>query len=119
MNKTFYTLKLFLLLLLPGAIYILSTTACNVSTAHLSDVKVCSSLNKDGECDADSPTFPGMAPVIYCSAKLKNAPSGTKVTFSWKYGSEDMGKADVETGSGNINSSFKPSVTLEPGKYSV
>jgi hypothetical protein len=117
MNKILNTSKLFLLLLLCSAIYIFQS--CSVSTANLGDVRVCSSLNSDGECNADAPTFPGTAPVIYCSAKLKNAPSGTKVTFEWKRGSEDMGTASVETGSGIVNSNFKPNAALEPGKYSV
>jgi len=77
------------------------------------------SLNSDGECNNDTPTFPAASPVIYCSAKLNNAPSGTKVTFQWKHGSEDLGKAEVETSSGTVNSNFKPSASLEPGKYSV
>lgn len=120
MNKFLNSSKLFPVILLFGAVSVFTIfQSCNVSTANLSDVRVCSSLTGDGDCSADTPAFPGTAPVIYCSAKLKNAPSGTKVTFSWKHGSEDMGTAAVETGSGNVNSSFKPNAPLEPGKYSV
>jgi len=64
-------------------------------------------------------TFPADVPVVYCTASLKNAPSGTKVTFEWKHGSESLGKADVETGSNTLSSSFKPTSELPPGKYSV
>jgi len=93
--------------------------ACNVSTANLSDVKVGTTLNSDGECASDNASFPASSPVIFCSAKLKNAPSDTKVTFQWHHGSDDMGKASVSSGSGVVNSNFKPSGELPPGKYSV
>jgi hypothetical protein len=79
---------------------------------------VCSSLN-GSECNGDVSSLPGDVPVIYCSANLKNAPSNTKVIFEWKHGSESMGKAEVETESGVVNSTLRPSSTLEPGKYSV
>jgi len=115
MKKTFRSV--FALILLGAVCYILPS--CNVSTANLSDIKLCSSVNSSGECDGDNSTFSGTVPVIYCSAQLKNAPSGTKVTFEWKQGSESMGKADVETSSGVVNSTFKPTSAMEPGTYSV
>ena len=59
--------------------------ACNVSTANLSDVKLCTEKNSSNVCDASASTFPASTPVIYCSAILKNAPTGTKVTFEWKH----------------------------------
>ena len=107
----------FLLILLGAVCYMLPS--CNVSTANLSDVKLCASVNSSGECDGDNSTFSGTVPVVYCTAQVKNAPSGTKVTFEWKHGSESFGKADVETSSGVVNSTFKPTSTLEPGNYSV
>src|SRR5438874_349056 len=88
------------------------------STANLSDVKLCTSMS-GGLCDKDMSTFPGNTDVIYVTANLNNAPSDTKVTFSWKKGDTDMGTANVSTGSGTVNSSFKPSGMLEAGKYSV
>jgi len=88
------------------------------STANLSEVKVCSSLS-GSECSEDASSIPGDVPVIYCSANLNNAPSKTKVTFEWKQGSESLGKADVETGSGVVKSTFRPNTTLDPGQYSV
>jgi len=112
------TLRSALVLILIGVVcYMLPS--CNVSTANLSDVKLCVSVNSSGECDGDNSTFSGTTPVIYCSAQMKNAPSGTKVMFEWKHGSESLGKADVETSSGIVNSTFKPTAALEPGKYSV
>ncbi|HRJ85381.1 MAG: hypothetical protein IAE93_13100 [Ignavibacteria bacterium] len=93
--------------------------ACNVSTANLSDVKLCTEKNSSNVCDSDASTFPSSTPVIYCSANLKNAPSGTKVTFEWKHGSESLGKADVETSSGTVVSNFTTNGAVEPGSYSV
>lgn len=93
--------------------------ACNVSTASLSDVMVCSGKNSKGVCDADASAFLVNTPVIYCSATLKNAPEGTKVTFEWKHDGQTLGKADVETSSGTVSSNFTTNGTVEPGKYSV
>lgn len=93
--------------------------ACNVSTANLSDVKLCTEKNSSGVCDSDASTFPASTPVIYCSANLKNAPSGTKVTFEWKHSGQSLGKADVETSSGTVSSNFTTNGAVEPGSYSV
>jgi hypothetical protein len=93
--------------------------ACNVSTANLSDVKLCTEKNSSNICDSDASTFAASTQVIYCSANLKNAPSGTKVTFEWKHGSESLGKADVETSSGTVVSNFTTGGAVEPGSYSV
>lgn len=92
--------------------------ACNVSTANLSDVKLCTSKGSGGDCGSDMAKFPADVQVIYCTASVKNAPDHTKVTFEWKKGSESLGKADVETASGVISSNFTPNGTLEPGSYS-
>lgn len=93
-------------------------SSCNVSTANLTQVKVCSSLN-GSECSNDVSTFSADVPAIYCSASLNNAPSDTKVTFEWKHEGESMGKAEVSAGSGFVNSTFTPTTMLVPGKYSV
>jgi hypothetical protein len=111
-------LKAFVMLVVIGAVcYMLP--ACNVSTANLSDVKLCTEKNSSGVCDSDASTFPASTPVIYCSANLKNAPSGTKVTFEWKHSGQSMGKADVETSSGTVSSNFTTNGAVEPGSYSV
>ncbi len=94
-------------------------TMCSVSTAHLGDVMVCATVNGSGECEADKTEFPAPVPVIYCSATLKNAPSDTKVIFTWKKGDEVLGKADVKSGSGVVYSNYNSPGNLEPGKYSV
>lgn len=119
MNKLFNKRNLFLSLILVSTICIFNVfTACNVSTANLSDVKVCTSLNS-GLCDSDAPSISGSSPMIYCLAKLNNAPSGTKVTFTWSHAGSELGKADVETGSGTVSSHMSTNGSLEPGKYSV
>lgn len=111
-------LKAFVMLMLIGVVsYILP--ACNVSTANLQDVKLCTEKSSSGVCDSDASTFPASTPVIYCSANLKNAPSGTKVTFEWKHSGQSMGKADVETSSGTVSSNFTTNGAVEPGSYSV
>lgn len=92
--------------------------ACNVSTANLSDVKLCTSKGSGGDCPSDMAKFPADVQVIYCTSSIDNAPANTKVTFEWKHGSESMGKADVETSSGVVSSNFTPNGTLEPGSYS-
>lgn len=107
----------FTLMFLAASLYIIPS--CSVTTANLSDVKICTSTESSGECTSDISSVSGSSPIIYCTAQLKNAPSGTKVIFEWKKGSESMGKADVESASGVVSSTFKPSGTLEPGKYSV
>jgi hypothetical protein len=118
MKKTFNASKSILVLAILGAfMYILP--ACNVSTAGLSDVKLCTEKNSSGVCDADASSFAASSQVIYCSAVLKNAPSGTKVTFEWKHEGQSIGKADVETSSGTVSSNFTTNGAVEPGKYSV
>lgn len=92
--------------------------ACNVSTANLSDVKLCTSKGSDGDCADDNSKFPADVQVIYCSASVNNAPANTKVTFEWKQGSQSLGKANVETSSGIISSNFTPNTAMEPGTYS-
>jgi len=119
MIKIFSISKVFLTLSVLGVICFSSIfPSCSVSTASLSDVKMCTSISGN-ECGSDASTFHGDAQVIYCTATLKNAPEKTKVTFDWKHGGESLGKAEVETASGTVSSNFKPPATLEPGKYSV
>ena len=92
--------------------------SCSVSTASISDAKICSQIGSDGSCSNDASSFSMNTPVIYFTATLKNAPADTKITFEWKHNGESMGKADVKSGSGIINSTFKSPGTLDPGKYS-
>ncbi len=122
MKKMLGNLNLLTVLSVIGVVFLSGVfMSCNVSTANLSDVKVCSSLN-GSECSSDVLIFTPDVSAIYCSASLNNAPSGTKVVFEWKHEGEIIGKAELEASSvssGSINSSFKPSAELPVGKYSV
>jgi hypothetical protein len=117
MKKILSISKLFLVLSALGVICFTSIFP-SCSTANLSDVKICSSLN-GGECSGDVSSFPAEIPALYCSANLKNAPSDTKVTFEWKHEGTSFGKAEVTSGGGSIHSSYQPPSTFPPGKYSV
>jgi len=92
--------------------------ACNVSTANLSDVKLCTEKT-DAGCSSDASTFPVTSAAVYCSAVLKNAPTGTKVTFEWKHDGKELGHADVESTGGSVIGNMNINGALEPGKYSV
>ena len=92
--------------------------ACNVSTANLNDVKVCNQKS-DAGCSSDASSFPITSEAIYCSANVKNAPSGTKVSFVWKHDGKELGQADVETSGGTVLGHMTINGALEPGKYSV
>jgi outer membrane biogenesis lipoprotein LolB len=63
-------------------------TACNISTANLSDVMSCTET-QDVLCAEDITTFATDTPEIYVSALLNNAPEGTLTTFSWRYITDD------------------------------
>lgn len=92
--------------------------ACNVSTANLSDIKLCNTKS-DAGCTSDASSFPVTSEAIYCSATVKNAPSGTKVSFVWKHDGKELGQADVETSGGVVLGHMTINGALEPGKYSV
>lgn len=77
---------------LAGAILVTITLqACNVSTASLSDTKLCVDADNAGVCSSDSSTFETTTPEIFLSANLNNAPSGTKVTGTWRYIKGELG----------------------------
>lgn len=57
---------------------------CNVSTAKVSEVKVCTSLTGN-LCNQDFPVISSSANEIYASCLLKYAVADTKVKFSWVY----------------------------------
>jgi len=60
--------------------------ACSVSTANVSVVSMCPTLAQ-GEmtCATDTATFVSNTPEIFITTQLDNAPTGTKVTFQWRY----------------------------------
>lgn len=72
----------FVVLILAG----LTFSSCNFefTTAHVTDIKICEQLN-GSLCNNDNPVLSTNAPEISVSCELKNAPSNTMVTFTWKY----------------------------------
>lgn len=79
---------------LVGALIIFAASflvACEVSTASLSDARLCSDADSDGNCNADSSTFKTTDKEIFLSAQLENAPSDTTVTATWTYLRGDLG----------------------------
>ena len=77
-----------------GAALFLSN--CNVSTANISDVKMCENIDGN-QCPEDNPVFSTNTPNIYCSVKVNNAPEGTNVKFSWNYLGEEIVHIDEVT----------------------
>ncbi len=64
-------------------------TACNISTANLTDVMSCTNA-PDILCEEDISIFATDTPEIYVTAILNNAPEGTLTTFSWRYITDDF-----------------------------
>ncbi len=103
-------------------------TGCSfsVSTANISDVKMCPKLN-ESTCDDDQTTFLSSdTEVIFVSAVLQNAPEETKTDFTWQYMDKDgpieIGKIAIETKetSNDIYSYYeKPDDGWVPGDYEV
>jgi len=105
----------------------LAYTGCEVSTANLSNSKICDKLDNDA-CAADMPTIDRTVGVIYVSADLNNAPSGTKIDFTWRYLAGELGEAQdidsvtvtTEENSNTVQSSLEKSVAVWPrGNYEV
>ena len=60
--------------------------SCTISTADISEVKMCQTLGEqEMMCASDQTEFQTNAPELYITTKLDNAPSDTKVTFTWRY----------------------------------
>lgn len=78
-------ISLFLITIFIGTAFF---TSCNLTTAKISDVKMCE--QPEGKlCPADQIVFSTNAAELYISCKLNNAPQGTKVKFSWFYLGEE------------------------------
>ena len=60
------------------------TCQCSISTAKISDAKVCTSLTGN-LCDQDFPVISSSVNEIFASCILKYAVAETKVKFSWMY----------------------------------
>lgn len=89
----------------------MSLLACEVSTADLTNVKICNNAtDSSGDCAEDITLFKTTDPVIYLSANLDNAPDGTTVTATWNYLKGDLGneKQEIDT----VTATSKDSGTL-------
>ncbi len=56
----------------------------NVSSAYISDAKVCTNMEKNS-CDDNQISISSSTKEIFTTATLKNAPKDTKVTITWQY----------------------------------
>ncbi|MBI5869948.1 MAG: hypothetical protein HZB44_03165 [Actinobacteria bacterium] len=106
----------------------ISAAGCNVSTANLSNVKVCDKI-EDEQCPSDMSSLDRETPAFYVSADLDNAPSGTKIKIDWRYLSGEIGNEpqDIdsvsltsEEDSNNVQSSLERATEVWPkGEYEV
>ncbi len=109
-------------------LFIVALTGCNVSTASLSNIKVCDQL-EGGQCTSDMGTFTPDTRVFYTTANLDSAPSGTKVDINWRYLSGELGNTaqdiDSVTFTSEENSNFvqssleRSTPTWPKGNYEV
>ncbi|MFZ5365498.1 MAG: hypothetical protein ACOZBH_04895 [Patescibacteria group bacterium] len=83
------TKKIVSLAIAVSCVFLLAAS-CEVSTANLSDIKMCDNA-QSLQCAQDVTEFTTTTPVIYCTAVLNNAPAGTTVTASWYYLDEELG----------------------------
>lgn len=119
--------------LLPGAMVLLALLAMQAfsySTASVSDIKLCSQPDSEGNCTADESVFKVDDREIFLSAQINNAPSGTKVTATWNYLRGELGNdpreidsvvvETEESGSGPFYSSLTTPIRGWPtGDYEV
>lgn len=102
MKKRYYVLIIILGLLF----YLVYTGGCEFSTASISDVKVCTSMNGN-ICSNDNDVISGNPAAIYVSCKLKYAPEATDVKFTWYYyGQTKFQIAEVSMNSGSKGSNL-------------
>lgn len=99
---------------------------CNVSTAKISDAKVCTALSGN-LCSQDFPVIPSSANEIFASCMMKYSVADTKVKFSWMYYGDTKFEIDnviLDTGdnSGNLelhSSLSRPTNGWPKGVYEV
>ncbi|HAT03277.1 MAG TPA: hypothetical protein DCS29_00660 [Candidatus Magasanikbacteria bacterium] len=70
--------------LLSLGILALLGAGCEVTTANLQNVKMCSAL-VDYQCAEDTVEFSSDTPELFLTALLQNAVEGTVVNYSWYY----------------------------------
>lgn len=94
----------------------------NVSTANLSDLKVCSGVNEKKLCNQDQPVLDGSIKELYATAILNNAPSDTRVDIIFNYTEGGLVRLDSQavTAQGNLPVYYKvptPANGWRKGKY--
>jgi len=129
MKKTFKasTMTVAAALVLTASL-LLVAAGCDVSTASLSDVKICDRLD-DVVCSSDMSSLDKNIPTVYVTANLNSAPSGTKIKVDWRYlgGEEGTAPQDIdsiiltsEEDSTNLHSSLDSNTGAFPvGEYEV
>ncbi len=100
--------------------------------ASIQNVKLCTALNDERNCDTDTETFSATAETFYVSCSVHDAPDSTEVTFAWYFIAED-GKELIDKATLNplyytgeksnvytLNSNLSRSTPRWPeGKYEV
>jgi hypothetical protein len=110
--KIKYRMKITTVYLLFFAMMFSILSSCEVSTARLTDPRVCTSLTQD-LCSNDMPEISVQADSLVASCKLKNAPPDTKVKFTWMYyGETKITIDDVTFDSGNEGTNLNLNSTL-------
>ena len=86
-----------------ASVMILVLGGCNVSTAGLSNVKLCEKLDGDA-CSSDMSTLSKEASTFFVTANLDNAPAGTKIKIDWRYLSGELGNQPQDIDSASFTS---------------
>jgi len=108
----------------------ISFTACEVTTASLSEATMCQSVDNDDMRPIDATDiFTTDTPEIFCSVKLSSAPPDTEVKAEWIYVQgelEDTGNYLIDdysvTAEGTLYLGFsltKPEAGWPKGEYKV
>lgn len=114
-------MKKILVLSILAAFALMLTAGCEVSTANLKDVKVCSDPDSDNQCQSDESSFDADTGEIFVSGSLENAPDDTHLEITWNYlGENGDEKEEIDTvsltgGSANFHSNLKPPSDGWPG----
>jgi hypothetical protein len=72
---------------------VIAFQSCSLTTASISDIKLCIQLSND-VCADDNPVFTTDDPQIYVSCIVNNAPQDTKIIFGWYYADDERIEID-------------------------
>ncbi|OWY24498.1 hypothetical protein C7N43_05970 [Sphingobacteriales bacterium UPWRP_1] len=64
-------------------VMMLNSCSFNLSTASVTDVRLCEAPDATGNCPADKAQFSPEAPMFYLSCNLNFAPEDTQIKFQW------------------------------------